>query len=169
MRPLGPPSFGGVAKVSRLDQRKQKALLRMLESLEARFWISLGIDMGVFQMRGPFLGVLTTRIIVYWGLFWGPLFLETPISPGPLRKNMAWFAFLEVLGPCFRHFFGDQAVLSRRGLDSLANTRQPETVPTGMLDVRQDHSGRTVVDSSLLSMLQQLSSLSLALTSACCI
>ena len=29
--------------------------------------------------QGPFLGVLTMRIIVYWDLSWGPLFLETPM------------------------------------------------------------------------------------------
>ena len=27
-------------------------------------------------MRGPFVGVLITRIIVYWGLFWGSPILE---------------------------------------------------------------------------------------------
>ena len=39
----------------------------------------------VLAMRGsenqvPFLGVLIVRIMVCWGLFWGPLFVETPIS-----------------------------------------------------------------------------------------
>ena len=32
-----------------------------------------------FPRRSPFLGVRITRIIVYWGLFWGPLFVETHI------------------------------------------------------------------------------------------
>ena len=32
------------------------------------------------KTRGPILVVLVIRIIVYLGLFWGPLFMETPIS-----------------------------------------------------------------------------------------
>ena len=32
---------------------------------------------GFQKIRGPFLGIPTTGIIVFLGLFWGPLFFET--------------------------------------------------------------------------------------------
>ena len=35
------------------------------------------------KIRGPLLGVLVIRIIVYWGVFWGPLFMETPVRVPP--------------------------------------------------------------------------------------
>ena len=37
---------------------------------------------GVQKIRGPFLRVLI-RILVYCGLFWGPLFCERPCEEGP--------------------------------------------------------------------------------------
>ena len=39
--------------------------------------------MGLPQNWGPALGVLTIRIIAYWGLLWGRLFMETPIKCWP--------------------------------------------------------------------------------------
>ena len=35
--------------------------------------------MGVSKIQGHFLGVPMMRIMIYWSLFWGPLFSETPI------------------------------------------------------------------------------------------
>ena len=32
-------------------------------------------DIGFPKIRGTLLGVLIIRIIVFWGLYWGPLFL----------------------------------------------------------------------------------------------
>ena len=38
------------------------------------------VDIGVSSNEGPHvLGVSVTRIIVSWDLFWGPLFMDTPI------------------------------------------------------------------------------------------
>ena len=34
---------------------------------------------GFQKIRGPDTGVPVIRIIVYWGPFWGPSFLEPPI------------------------------------------------------------------------------------------
>ena len=34
---------------------------------------------GVPEIRGIFLGVPITRVIVCWGQYWGPLFRETTI------------------------------------------------------------------------------------------
>ena len=42
---------------------------------------SLRSNMKVSQIRGPFLGVLTIKIIVYWVLLWGLIFMETAIFP----------------------------------------------------------------------------------------
>ena len=39
------------------------------------------------KIRGPFLEVLTIRIIVSWGLFWCPLFLETPLCRAASRAS----------------------------------------------------------------------------------
>ena len=36
-------------------------------------------DLAVSRNSGPFLGVLTIRILIYWGLYSGPEFSETPI------------------------------------------------------------------------------------------
>ena len=38
---------------------------------------------GFPKLRGTLLGVPIIRIIVCWGLYWGPLFWETTISPPP--------------------------------------------------------------------------------------
>ena len=46
--------------------------------------ISLNPNMGCFHIRGLFLGVLKTRIIVFfWVYFVFPLFVEAPISGIP--------------------------------------------------------------------------------------
>ena len=34
---------------------------------------------GLPKIRGSYLGVPIIRTIVFWGLYWGPLFWETPI------------------------------------------------------------------------------------------
>ena len=44
-----------------------------MEELEGSIWLSS-------KIRGPILGVLIIRIIVYMGLFWGPLFMEIPMQ-----------------------------------------------------------------------------------------
>ena len=33
---------------------------------------------GFPKIRGPYLGVLMIRILVFWGLFWVPLFRKAP-------------------------------------------------------------------------------------------
>ena len=59
--------------------------------------------MGGFQkVGGPFLGVLIIRIIVYWALFRGPAFLETPIwhhNIGTVTRSHSVFATTLQAGP----------------------------------------------------------------------
>ena len=60
---------------------------RVLRSL----WVGLVLSLvlgsyviaiwGVPQIRGPSLGVLIIRIIVYWGRFWLPYFWKLPYGP----------------------------------------------------------------------------------------
>ena len=43
------------------------------------FQLSIPFIWGVPPIRNTFLGVPIIRIIVFAGLYWGPLFWETPI------------------------------------------------------------------------------------------
>ena len=61
---------------------------KMPESRHPRPYISLlrlasrrskQLFRGFPKIRGTILGVPITRIIIYWGLYWGPLFRETTI------------------------------------------------------------------------------------------
>ena len=40
-------------------------------------WASLKLKWGFPKIMGTFLGVPVIRIVVYWGLYWVPLFWET--------------------------------------------------------------------------------------------
>ena len=61
--------------------------LRPLEGTRSSEYVGLHI-WGVPEIRGPSLGVLIISIIVYWGRFWGPLFLETAIWSPILWGNV---------------------------------------------------------------------------------
>ena len=39
------------------------------------------------KIKGPNVGVRRKRIIIHWALFWGPLFMETPICPGGFFRS----------------------------------------------------------------------------------
>ena len=53
-------------------------------------YISCGVGIWEFpKIRGTFLGVPIIRIIIYWGLYWGPLILGHHYLLGGLRKEYA--------------------------------------------------------------------------------
>ena len=43
--------------------------------------------MGVCKNQGSFFGVPAIRIMVYWGLFWGPLFMEPSYELSPQKPH----------------------------------------------------------------------------------
>ena len=56
--------------------------------------ISSSVDRGIWgfpKIRGTILGVPIIRTIVYWGLYWGPLFLGNyHLGFGALRAALAY-------------------------------------------------------------------------------
>ena len=40
------------------------------------------------KLKGPLLGVLRIRIVVYWGLFWSPCFWKLPKTIPTLRREV---------------------------------------------------------------------------------
>ena len=62
-----------------------------LESVDALVSTPFGRGMKEFaEIRGAILGILRMRIIVFWGLCWGSLFMET-IMLGYFHRSEANF------------------------------------------------------------------------------
>ena len=65
--------------ISVLPKASGVRVIFSFEEAVHRSVVEVGEPCGGFKKLGAFLGVLIMRIMAYWGLFWGLLFMETPM------------------------------------------------------------------------------------------